>query len=129
VALTIVGTIVLDLDPRGYFTDSIPVWKGTQPLIEEWARVPPLPTSAHNLKYEVRGGTFSRVLIVSFEDDPGVIERWLRSCSGLTDPKCEIEHPGDGVIRYSYPGGGGAVRGEITHDPAHGKVRVRTYWS
>lgn len=119
------------------WASGISVFEPGRPLFTEnarsatwlWARLPALPAKAQGFKLTTEGGLFTRGFRVTFFGDPAMIEAWVKSCPGVTDPKCEPETLEHGGIRYTYPAGGGAMHAEIVHFPARGTVEIYTYWS
>jgi hypothetical protein len=95
----------------------------------EWARLSPFPTEAHSFVISTAGNMFTRSFRVSFFGDPKVIERWVASCPGITDPKTTQSTSPDGTITYEIAAGGGAAFAELIHHPLRGTVQIRTYWS
>lgn len=95
----------------------------------EWARLPALPAEAKGFKLTTEGGMFTRGFRVTFFGEPPVTDAWIKSCPGVTDPKCEKEELDGGGIRYTYPAGGGALHAEIVHFPGRGTVEIYTCWS
>jgi hypothetical protein len=95
----------------------------------EWARLPGFPPEAKSFEIITGGTMFTRSFRVTFFGDPADIDAWVKSCPGVSDPKCEKEELAGGGIRYRYPAGGGAMHAELIHFPTRGTVEVYTYWS
>jgi hypothetical protein len=95
----------------------------------DWARLPALPAKAQGFKLTTEGGLFTRSFRVTFFGDPANIDAWVKSCPGVSDPKCEKEALDGGGTRYTYPAGGGAMHAELIHFPTRGTVEIYTYWS
>jgi hypothetical protein len=94
---------------------------------EKWARLAPLPATKTNLDILTRGSAFSRTFEVSFRDKPKNIRSWLSTCPGPNSVSPTIDSSGWSV--YSYPGGDGAVSGEVRVSPAFDKVKIIATWS
>lgn len=94
-----------------------------------WARLPASPAKAQGFKLTTEGGMFTRGFRVTFFGEPADIDAWVKSCPGVSDPKCVKEELPGGGTRYSYPAGGGAMYAEIVHFPNRGTVEIYTYWS
>ena len=94
----------------------------------EWARVADFPVSASSVEIEVRGSSFTREFIVTFDAPAGDVEQWVKDSPGLSS----VASPrilDDGSTLYEIVPGGGAQFAEVAISASGERVRIRVYWS
>jgi hypothetical protein len=91
-----------------------------------WARIAPLPSSAHDRQIEVKGSMFTREFVITFVDSPGAVQHWIADSPG---PASARQIVNGSITIYNIAPGGGAEFAEVRVDSNTGKVVIRTYWS
>jgi hypothetical protein len=92
----------------------------------KWARLAPLPASAHSRAIETKGSMFTREFVITFVAPPDDVRQWLDASPG---PSSATRSVLGTVIIYSITPGGGAQFAEVRHNEATGEVTIRAYWS
>src|SRR4051812_26626199 len=70
-----------------------------------WARVAPIPESAHDRHVTTKGNMFTREYIITFTAPPNNVRQWLMASPGPSSAKQSL----DGAITvYAISPGGGA---------------------
>jgi hypothetical protein len=92
-----------------------------------WARLAPLPTSAHDVSVAASGGAFSRSFDLSFRAPASDIREWLRKSPGVAGAVGEPAP--SGALTYRIAPGGGAQVARLAVDYAKERVTVHVEWS
>jgi hypothetical protein len=92
----------------------------------KWARLAPLPSSAQNIKVDVKGSMFTREFRITFGAPSAVIEQWIAASPG---PSSATQSTVGSVTTYAITPGGGAQFAEVKVDASTNRVVIRTYWS
>lgn len=92
-----------------------------------WSGIKSLPSWSINRNIEIRGTTFSREFIITFNGTKEQIEEWVKTETVLKDIK--TEDLGNLTYRYVLKPQNGAQWAEIKIDLIQNKVTIRTYWS
>jgi len=91
-----------------------------------WARIAPLPSSAHDRHVEVKGSMFTREFVITFTAPPNDVHQWLRASPGTSSAK---QSTSGATTIYPITPGGGAQFAEVRVNESSGDVTIRTYWS
>lgn len=93
-----------------------------------WARLAPLPASAHDVSIRPDGGMFTRAFRAHFAAPRPDIDAWLNASLGPREAS-----PPETITptrrHFDIRPGGGAVHAELTVDDAAETVDVYVYWS
>jgi hypothetical protein len=91
-----------------------------------WARLAPLPPSAHGCRVEVKGSAFTREFVITFSASSPAVQQWIAASPG---PASAQQTVAGGITVYAIKPGGGAEFAEVRVDSSTGTVVIRTYWS
>jgi CO/xanthine dehydrogenase Mo-binding subunit len=91
-----------------------------------WARLAPIPLSAHDRRVQSKGSMFCREFVITFVAPPGDVRQWLQASPGPSSAKRSVS--GTATV-YSITPGGGAEFAEVSVNEVTGEVTIRTYWS
>lgn len=91
-----------------------------------WARLAPLPSTAQNVQVDVKGSSFAREFVITFDAPPADIQQWIAASPG---PSSATQSTAGSITSYAIKPGGGAQFAEVKVDSSKHRVVIHTYWS